>query len=51
VIERSLDANPAPAGDTGGVDLADLSRRPFQTANQPWTNTSPRPDPYAQGVL
>ena len=33
------------------VDLQDLSRRLFQTANQLWTNTSLRPDQYAQPVL
>ncbi len=33
------------------VDLQDVSRRLFQTANQLWTNTSLRPDQYAQPVL
>lgn len=33
------------------ADLQDLSRRLFQTANQLWTNTSLRPDQYAQPVL
>ena len=33
------------------VDLQDLSRRLFQTANQLWTNTALRPDQYAQPVL
>ena len=33
------------------VDLQDLSRRLFQTANQLWTNTDLRPDQYAQPVL
>ena len=33
------------------VDLQDLSRRLFATANQLWTNTSLRPDQYAQPVL
>src|SRR5690554_4684586 len=33
------------------VDLHDLSRRLFQTANQLWTNTALRPDQYAQPVL
>jgi type I restriction enzyme M protein len=33
------------------VDLQDLSRRLFTTANQLWTNTSLRPDQYAQPVL
>ena len=42
---------PAPAPGANGVDLADLSRRLFQTANQLWTNTSLRPDQYAQPVL
>ena len=34
-----------------GVDLQDLTRRLFQTANQLWTNTDLRPDQYAQPVL
>ena len=38
-------------GDTVTVDLQDLSRRLFQTANQLWTNTALRPDQYAQPVL
>jgi type I restriction enzyme M protein len=33
------------------VDLQDLSRRLFQTANQLWTNSTLRPDQYAQPVL
>ncbi len=33
------------------VDLQDLSKRLFQTANQLWTNTALRPDQYAQPVL
>lgn len=33
------------------IDLQDLSRRLFQTANQLWTNTALRPDQYAQPVL
>lgn len=33
------------------VDLQDLSRRLFQTANQLWANTALRPDQYAQPVL
>jgi type I restriction enzyme M protein len=33
------------------VDLQDLSRRLFRTANQLWTNTALRPDQYAQPVL
>lgn len=33
------------------VDLQDLSRRLFQTANQLWTNSALRPDQYAQPVL
>ena len=33
------------------VDLQDLSRRLFQTANQLWTNTALRPDQYSQPVL
>jgi type I restriction enzyme M protein len=33
------------------VDLQDLSRRLFQTANQLWTNSNLRPDQYAQPVL
>jgi type I restriction enzyme M protein len=33
------------------VDLQDLSRRLFQTADQLWTNSSLRPDQYAQPVL
>ncbi|MBE7734364.1 type I restriction-modification system subunit M [Devosia faecipullorum] len=33
------------------IDLQDLSRRLFQTANQLWTNTELRPDQYAQPVL
>ncbi len=33
------------------VDLQDLTRRLFQTANQLWTNTDLRPDQYAQPVL
>jgi type I restriction enzyme M protein len=33
------------------VDLQDLSKRLFQTANQLWANTSLRPDQYAQPVL
>ncbi len=33
------------------VDLNDLSRRLFATANQLWTNTELRPDQYAQPVL
>ncbi|SIR30298.1 MULTISPECIES: type I restriction-modification system subunit M, partial [Acidiphilium] len=33
------------------VDLQDLSRRLFKTAEQLWTNTSLRPDQYAQPVL
>jgi type I restriction enzyme M protein len=33
------------------VDLQDLSRRLFATANQLWTNTELRPDQYAQPVL
>jgi type I restriction enzyme M protein len=33
------------------VDLHDLSRRLFATANQLWTNTELRPDQYAQPVL
>ena len=37
--------------DTLAVDLQDLSRRLFQTANQLWTNTALRPDQYAQPVL
>ena len=30
------------------VDLQDLSRRLFQTANQLWTNTALRPDQYGR---
>ncbi len=33
------------------VDLQDLTRRLYQTANQLWTNTDLRPDQYAQPVL
>ena len=33
------------------VDLQDLSRHLFQTANQLWTNGTLRPDEYAQPVL
>jgi type I restriction enzyme M protein len=33
------------------VDLQDLTRRLFATANQLWTNTDLRPDQYAQPVL
>lgn len=33
------------------VDLQELSRRLFQTANQLWTNTALRPDQYSQPVL
>lgn len=33
------------------INLQDLSRRLFQTANQLWTNTELRPDQYAQPVL
>lgn len=33
------------------IDLQDLSRRLFATANQLWTNTELRPDQYAQPVL
>jgi type I restriction enzyme M protein len=33
------------------VDLHDLTRRLFQTANQLWANTDLRPDQYAQPVL
>ena len=33
------------------VDLQDLSRRLFATANQLWTNSALRPDQYAQPVL
>jgi type I restriction enzyme M protein len=33
------------------VDLQDLSRRLFATANQLWANTELRPDQYAQRVL
>lgn len=33
------------------VDLQDLSRRLFKTAEQLWTNTALRPDQYAQPVL
>lgn len=33
------------------VDLQDLSRRLFQTANQLWANTALRPDQYSQPVL
>ncbi len=33
------------------VDLQDLSRRLFAAANQLWTNSSLRPDQYAQPVL
>lgn len=33
------------------VDLQDLTRRLFQTANQLWANTDLRPDQYAQPVL
>ena len=33
------------------VDLQDLSRRLFATANQLWTNTELRPDQYSQPVL
>jgi type I restriction enzyme M protein len=33
------------------VDLQDLSRRLFATADQLWTNTDLRPDQYAQPVL
>jgi type I restriction enzyme M protein len=33
------------------VDLQELSRRLFKTAEQLWTNTSLRPDQYAQPVL
>lgn len=33
------------------VNLQDLTRRLFQTANQLWTNTDLRPDQYAQPVL
>jgi type I restriction enzyme M protein len=40
-----------PSVIAGGVNLADLSRRLFQTANQMWTNTSLRPDQYSQPVL
>ena len=39
------------AGETLAVDLQDLSRRLFATANQLWTNTELRPDQYAQPVL
>jgi type I restriction enzyme M protein len=38
-------------GESVAVDLQDLSRRLFQTANQLWTNTALRPDQYAQPVL
>lgn len=34
-----------------GVDLKDLSQRLFAAADQLWTNTSLRPDQYAQPVL
>ncbi len=33
------------------IDLQDLTRRLFATANQLWTNTELRPDQYAQPVL
>ena len=33
------------------IDLQDLTRRLFQTANQLWANTDLRPDQYAQPVL
>ena len=33
------------------IDLQDLSRRLFKTAEQLWTNTALRPDQYAQPVL
>lgn len=33
------------------IDLQDLTRRLFATANQLWTNTDLRPDQYAQPVL
>jgi type I restriction enzyme M protein len=33
------------------VDLQDLSRRLFKTADQLWTNSTLRPDQYAQPVL
>lgn len=33
------------------VDLQDLSRRLFKTAEQLWTNTALRPDQYSQPVL
>lgn len=33
------------------VDLQDLSRRLFKAANHLWTNTTLRPDQYAQPVL
>jgi len=36
---------------TLAVDLQNLSRRLFATANQLWTNTELRPDQYAQPVL
>lgn len=36
---------------TLAVDLQDLSKRLFATANQLWTNTELRPDQYAQPVL
>ena len=40
-----------PRGLQLAVDLQDLSRRLFQTANQLWTNSTLRPDQYAQPVL
>lgn len=33
------------------VDLHDLSRRLFNSAEQFWTNTALRPNQYAQAVL
>lgn len=33
------------------VNLQDLTRRLFQTANQLWANTDLGPDQYAQPVL
>jgi autotransporter passenger strand-loop-strand repeat protein len=33
------------------IDLQDLSRRLFKTAEQLWTNTALRPDQYAKPVL
>lgn len=40
-----------PLGGPVATDLQDLSRRLFATADQLWTNSSLRPDQYAQPVL